>query len=105
MLMPGQISRDSLVRSQTQMSLSRYLDQTNGTTADDAVAYALAHNGELQAAGKEIEDSWQNFRWNAHAIITNLKDGQFAGFHAHLDLTPGKCVFHGIAEQVANDLG
>src|SRR5437588_7637677 len=52
---PGQISRDSLVRSQTQMSLSRYLDQTNGTTADDAVAYALAHNGELQAARKEIE--------------------------------------------------
>ena len=52
---PGQISRDSLVRSQTQMSLSRYLDQTNGTTADDAVAYALARNGELQAARKEIE--------------------------------------------------
>ena len=52
---PGQVSRNSLVRSQTQMSLSRYLDQTNGTTADDAVAYALARNGELQAARKEIE--------------------------------------------------
>lgn len=38
-----------------QTALSRYLDQTNGLTADDAVAYALAHNGELQAARKEID--------------------------------------------------
>src|SRR6266404_9500408 len=35
--------------------LSRYLDQTNGTTADSAVAYALAHNGGLEAARKEID--------------------------------------------------
>ena len=34
---------------------SRYLDQTNGMTADEAVAYALAHNGELEAARKEID--------------------------------------------------
>ena len=34
---------------------SLYLDQTNGMTADDAVTYALAHNGDLQAARKEIE--------------------------------------------------
>jgi cobalt-zinc-cadmium efflux system outer membrane protein len=36
-------------------TLSRYLDQTNGATADSAVAYALAHNGDLEAARKEIE--------------------------------------------------
>ncbi|PYS80155.1 MAG: hypothetical protein DMF70_11660 [Acidobacteria bacterium] len=41
--------------AQPQSLLSRYLDQTNGTTADSAVAYALAHNGELQAARKEID--------------------------------------------------
>src|SRR5213592_5186406 len=34
---------------------ARYLDQTDGMTADQAVAYALAHNGELQAARKEID--------------------------------------------------
>src|SRR5437763_3890752 len=39
----------------TPPTSARYVDQTNGTTADDAVAYALAHNGELQAARKEIE--------------------------------------------------
>src|SRR5712691_2122964 len=33
----------------------RYVDQTKGMTADEAVAYALAHNGELQAARKEID--------------------------------------------------
>ena len=36
-------------------TFSRYLDQASGTTADSAVAYALAHNGELEAARKEIE--------------------------------------------------
>ena len=41
--------------TQTEPSLSRYLDQINGTTADGAVAYALAHNGDLEAARKEIE--------------------------------------------------
>jgi outer membrane protein, heavy metal efflux system len=34
---------------------SRYLDQTNGMTATDAVSYALSHNGELEAARKEID--------------------------------------------------
>jgi copper/silver efflux system protein len=38
-----------------QAPLSRYLDPTSGMTADEAVAYALAHNLELQAASKEIE--------------------------------------------------
>ncbi len=41
--------------TQPQTSLSRYLDQTNGVTADDAVAHAIEHNGELQAARKEID--------------------------------------------------
>lgn len=36
-------------------TLIRYLDPASGMTADEAVAYALAHNGELQAARKEIE--------------------------------------------------
>ncbi len=34
---------------------SRYFDQINGVTASDAVTYALAHNGELEAARKEID--------------------------------------------------
>jgi cobalt-zinc-cadmium efflux system outer membrane protein len=36
-------------------SLGRYVDQTSGMTADEAVAYALSHNGELMAARKEVE--------------------------------------------------
>jgi len=36
-------------------TLSRYLDQTGGLTADDAVTYALSHHGELEAARKEID--------------------------------------------------
>ena len=44
------------VNSPRQTStLSRYLDQTNGLTANEAVAYALAHNGELEAARTEID--------------------------------------------------
>ncbi|MEP6819759.1 MAG: TolC family protein [bacterium] len=38
-----------------ESSLVRYLDPANGMTADQAVAYALAHNGELLAARSEIE--------------------------------------------------
>src|SRR6266478_7397186 len=37
------------------VSLGRYIDQASGLTADDAVAYALSHNLELQAARKEID--------------------------------------------------
>ena len=37
------------------LSLGRYIDQVSGLTADAVVAYALAHNLELQAASKEIE--------------------------------------------------
>lgn len=36
-------------------TLSRYVDPANGMTADEAVFYALAHNGELLAARTEIE--------------------------------------------------
>ena len=36
-------------------SLVRYLDPANGMTADQAVAFALAHNGELLAARSEID--------------------------------------------------
>jgi cobalt-zinc-cadmium efflux system outer membrane protein len=43
------------ISTQTQTALSRYLDQTSGVTAGGAVAYALAHNGELEAARKEID--------------------------------------------------
>ena len=40
---------------QTQTAISRYLDQTTGMTADEAVAYALAHNVELEAMRKEVD--------------------------------------------------
>src|SRR5439155_8231159 len=41
--------------AQINAESSRYLDQTNGMTANEAVAYALAHNGEVEAARKEID--------------------------------------------------
>src|SRR2546423_3815763 len=41
--------------AQTQSSVSRYLDQTAGLSADEAVAYALAHNAELEATRREID--------------------------------------------------
>ena len=43
--------------TQTKTGLSRYVDQTNGITADDAVRYALSHNGELEAARKELDSA------------------------------------------------
>src|SRR6266513_1352079 len=42
-------------RTDDSPSVARYLDPLAGMTADEAVAYALAHNGELLAARKEIE--------------------------------------------------
>ena len=36
-------------------SLALYVNQTGGMTVDEAVAYALAHNSELQAARAELE--------------------------------------------------
>lgn len=38
-----------------QSSISRYYDSTKGLSAGDAVAYALAHNGELAAFRSEVE--------------------------------------------------
>src|SRR5439155_20709596 len=49
------ISNQSSTSTQTQAALARYLDSKNGITADEAVAYALIHNGELEAARKEID--------------------------------------------------
>ena len=34
---------------------SKYIDAVSGMTADEAVAYALAHNAELEAARKEVD--------------------------------------------------
>jgi cobalt-zinc-cadmium efflux system outer membrane protein len=36
-------------------ALALYVDQEKGMTADEAVAYALAHNGELLAARSEVD--------------------------------------------------
>lgn len=47
---PGQQTR-----TDDPASVARYVDSLSGMTADEAVAYALAHNGELLAARKEIE--------------------------------------------------
>ena len=50
------ITSTSATTSATQnSSLVRYLDPVNGLTADQAVAYALAHNGELLAMRSEID--------------------------------------------------
>lgn len=38
-----------------QSSISRYYDSSNGLSADDAVGYALARNGELAAFRSEVE--------------------------------------------------
>jgi len=40
---------------QDKPSSSRYIDQSSGLTADDAVDYALTHNLELEASRKEID--------------------------------------------------
>jgi outer membrane protein, heavy metal efflux system len=40
---------------QPQASLARYVDNTNGMTADEGVANALTHNLDLMAARKEID--------------------------------------------------
>jgi cobalt-zinc-cadmium efflux system outer membrane protein len=48
-------SSNTSANSTQNPTLPRYLDQTNGLTADDAVRYALAHNGDLEAARKEVQ--------------------------------------------------
>jgi Cu(I)/Ag(I) efflux system membrane protein CusA/SilA len=58
LLPTGRVSAQTVTSTrnlQNKSEASRYLDQTNGLTADEAVTYALAHNGELEAARKEID--------------------------------------------------
>jgi cobalt-zinc-cadmium efflux system outer membrane protein len=45
----------SLAQQNPQSSISRYYDRNDGSSADDAVVYALAHNGELAAFRSEVE--------------------------------------------------
>ncbi|CAN5717002.1 TolC family protein [soil metagenome] len=44
-----------LAQQKPQSSISRYYDPNTGLSADDAVAYALANNGELAAVRSEVE--------------------------------------------------
>src|SRR5215813_1963740 len=58
-LWPGFASAQTPAASTTgsNSDSSRYVDQTNGITADEAVKYSLAHNGELDAARKELDSA------------------------------------------------
>ena len=47
--------QDTLSPISQAPTLSRYFDPKNGTTADEAVAYALAHNADLLAVRKEVD--------------------------------------------------
>lgn len=51
----GQGASDVLAHQNPRSSLSRYFDPMAGLSADEAVAYALTHNGELAAVRHEIE--------------------------------------------------
>ncbi|MGI9067987.1 MAG: TolC family protein [Pyrinomonadaceae bacterium] len=51
----GQGTSAMLAHQKPQSSLSRYYDANVGMSADEAAAYALAHNGELAAIRSEVE--------------------------------------------------
>jgi cobalt-zinc-cadmium efflux system outer membrane protein len=51
----GQGTSAILAQQNPQSSLSRYFDPNAGMSADEAVTYALTHNGELAAVRSEIE--------------------------------------------------
>jgi cobalt-zinc-cadmium efflux system outer membrane protein len=51
----GQETSALLAQQKSQSSISRYYDPKTGVSADEAVAYALTHNGELAAFRSEIE--------------------------------------------------
>jgi len=56
----GQASNGTRAQAQTTGAVTpapviRYIDQTAGMSADEAVTYALSHNGDLLATRKEIE--------------------------------------------------
>jgi cobalt-zinc-cadmium efflux system outer membrane protein len=57
----GQETSSQLSQQRSEPSLDRYFDPKAGMTADEAVALALAHNAEIQAARKEVEA--------AHALV------------------------------------
>src|SRR5256714_7475881 len=46
---------ESLLALDARPGLALYVDQAAGMTADEAVAYALEHNGELIAAHRELD--------------------------------------------------
>lgn len=48
-------AKPAMPSPQVRQSVSRYFDPVAGLSVDEAVAYALANNGELLAARKEIE--------------------------------------------------
>lgn len=54
-LLPASAQTQAPIFPDESATLSRYLDLTNGMTADEAVRIALENNGELAAARKEIE--------------------------------------------------
>jgi len=51
----GQETSALLAQQKSQSSISRYYDPKTGLSADEAVAYALTHNGELAAFRNEID--------------------------------------------------
>ena len=51
----GQGASAIIGQQNPQSSISRYYDPSTGLSADDAVVYALAHNGELGAFRSEVE--------------------------------------------------
>lgn len=54
---PGTWAQSQTTDAVSPSPLSRYIDQIAGMSADEAVTYALAHNGDLLATRKEIEAS------------------------------------------------
>jgi cobalt-zinc-cadmium efflux system outer membrane protein len=52
---PNALGQDTLSPTSQPPTVSRYFDPQGGMTAEEAVAYALAHNAELLATRKEIE--------------------------------------------------
>lgn len=49
------VPSETVLTLDARPALALYVDQAAGMTADEAVAYALEHNGELAAARKEVD--------------------------------------------------
>src|SRR4030095_242207 len=56
-VLAGKPSKPVQALPQTSSSYSQFIDAVNGSTADDLVRYALAHNGELAAARQMIAEA------------------------------------------------